>query len=259
MSHLLWGVVEEATVQKQIRPLTKLQVFFSPYSLLPSGPLQHPFPATPTLCALQPFGKMGVHTGRPLTLAENRALLSQLGVWGMQEAAHNLINNSRASGDCEGFKFVISAHTLLWQKRQEFHVCILRQTHSIHDNTLMFQRMACLWVHSTHSCKCTHVRVPPPLTRIFHFITSLVCDDRDKTAVTEMSEGGKEKGGLKLNGKLCTSIKTRGGDIKSYTPVPGDRMQEGGKQWKATVQSESLGFSHRGRRKRREARQDGYV
>ncbi len=41
---------------------------------------------------------------------------------------------------------------------------------------------------------------------------------------------GGGKGGLKLNGKLCTSIKTRGGDIKSYTPVPGDRMQEGGKQ-----------------------------
>lgn len=55
-----------------------------------------------------------------------------------------------------------------------------------------------------------------------------MCDDRDKTVVTEMSGGGG--GGLKLNGKLCTSIKTRGGDIKSYTPVPGDRMQEGGMQ-----------------------------
>lgn len=55
-----------------------------------------------------------------------------------------------------------------------------------------------------------------------------MCDDRDKTVVTEMSEWGKGKGGLKLNGKLCSSIKTRGGDIKSYTPVPGDRMQEGG-------------------------------
>lgn len=30
-----------------------------------------------------------------------------------------------------------------------------------------------------------------------------------------------------MNGKLCTAIKTRGEDIKSYTPVPGDRMQEG--------------------------------
>lgn len=46
-----------------------------------------------------------------------------------------------------------------------------------------------------------------------------------------------------MNGKLCTSIKTRGGDIKSYTPVPGDRMQEGGMQWKATVQSVSPAFS----------------
>lgn len=70
-----------------------------------------------------------------------------------------------------------------------------------------------------------------------------MCDDRDKTVVTEMSGGGEGKGGLKLNGKLCTSIKTRGGDIKSYTPVPGDRMQEGGMQWKATVQSESPAFS----------------
>lgn len=30
-----------------------------------------------------------------------------------------------------------------------------------------------------------------------------------------------------MNGKLWTAIKTRGEDIKSYTPVPGDRMQEG--------------------------------
>lgn len=51
-----------------------------------------------------------------------------------------------------------------------------------------------------------------------------MCDDRDKTVVTEMSErrvGGGKRGFLKLNGKLCSSIKTRGGDIKSYTPVPG--------------------------------------
>lgn len=53
----------------------------------------------------------------------------------------------------------------------------------------------------------------------------------------------KGKGGLKLNRKLCTSIKTRRGDIKSYTPVPGDRMQERGTQWKATVQSDSRAFS----------------
>lgn len=31
-----------------------------------------------------------------------------------------------------------------------------------------------------------------------------------------------------MNRKLCTSIKTRSEDIKSYTLVPGDRMQEGG-------------------------------
>lgn len=41
-----------------------------------------------------------------------------------------------------------------------------------------------------------------------------------------------------MNRKLCTSIKTCGEDIKSYPPVPGDRMQERGTQWKATVQSE---------------------
>lgn len=69
-----------------------------------------------------------------------------------------------------------------------------------------------------------------------------MCDGRDKTVVTEMSEGGGKED-LKLNGKLCTSIKTRRGDIKSYTPVPGDRMQEGGMQWKATVQSEPWAFS----------------
>lgn len=69
-----------------------------------------------------------------------------------------------------------------------------------------------------------------------------MCDDRDKTVVTEMLGVG---GVLKLNGKLCTSIKTRGKDIKSYTPVPGDRMREGGMQWKATVQSKSPWLSHR--------------
>lgn len=42
-------------------------------------------------------------------------------------------------------------------------------------------------------------------------------------------------GGLKLNRKLCTSIKTCRGDIKSYTPVPGERMQDG----VGGVQSES--------------------
>lgn len=60
-------------------------------------------------------------------------------------------------------------------------------------------------------------------------------DDRDNTVVTEMSGLGGE---VKLNGKLCTSIKTCGEDIKSYSPAPGDRMQEGGTQWKTTVQSE---------------------
>lgn len=60
-----------------------------------------------------------------------------------------------------------------------------------------------------------------------------MCDDRDKTVVTEMlGEGGK------LKRKLCTSLKTCGEDIKSYTLAPGDRMHEGGTQWKATVQSE---------------------
>lgn len=87
-----------------------------------------------------------------------------------------------------------------------------------------------------------------------------MCDDGDKTAVTEMSERGEEEGGLKLNGKLCTSIKTWGEDIKSYTPLPGDRMQEGKTQCKATVQSESRAFSPRRRiRKGGEERQDSYV
>lgn len=38
--------------------------------------------------------------------------------------------------------------------------------------------------------------VPLLHTRIFHFITSLVCDDKDKTVVTEMSEGGRKKKGV---------------------------------------------------------------
>ena len=65
---------------------------------------------------------------------------------------------------------------------------------------------------------------------------SRMCDDGDKTLVTEMSWLGG--GGVKLNRKLCTSIKTCGEDIKSYTPVLGDRLQEAGTQRKATVPSE---------------------
>lgn len=72
-------------------------------------------------------------------------------------------------------------------------------------------------------CTC----VPLPLTRIFHFITSLVCDDRDKTVVTEMSGGGRKKGVWNWTGNYVLQLR-HGGDIKSYTPVPGDKMQEGG-------------------------------
>lgn len=35
----------------------------------------------------------------------------------------------------------------------------------------------------------------------FHFITSLVCDGRDKTVVTEMSEGGR-KGGFEIEREI---------------------------------------------------------
>lgn len=67
-------------------------------------------------------------------------------------------------------------------------------------------------------------------------------------------------GGLKLNGKLCTSIKTRREHIKSHTPVPGDRMQEGKTQCEATVQSESRAFLPRRRiREGGEERQGGSV
>lgn len=36
----------------------------------------------------------------------------------------------------------------------------------------------------------SHARVPLLLVHIFHFNTLLVCDDGDKTAMTEMSGGG---------------------------------------------------------------------
>lgn len=112
------------------------------------------------------------------------------------------------------------------------------------NNKPTFQDMTCTQMHTGYTqIMCGHV--PPWLVRNFHFTTSLVCDGGDKTVVTEMSEE-EEKGGLKLNRKLCTSIKTCRGNIKSYTPVPGDRMQNGGTQWKTTVKSESL-FSHSAR------------
>ena len=66
---------------------------------------------------------------------------------------------------------------------------------------------------------------------------------------------GEGKGGLKLNGKLCTSIKTRGGDIKSYTPVPGDRMLEGGD----AMEGDSSIRIPMGMEKRRQERQDSYA
>ena len=85
------------------------------------------------------------------------------------------------------------------------------------------------WTVSPSDCKCAHMCVPLPLTRIFHFITSLVCDDRDKTVVTEMSErGGRKKGVWNWTGNYVLQLR-HGGDIKSYTPVPGDKMQEGGR------------------------------
>lgn len=78
-----------------------------------------------------------------------------------------------------------------------------------------------------------------------------------------MSEQGKGKGGLKLNGKLCSSIKTRWGDIKSYTPVPGDRMQEGGDAMEGDSSIRIPGFLTKPGggwvEEKREERQDGYV
>lgn len=76
-----------------------------------------------------------------------------------------------------------------------------------------------------------------------------------------MEEKEEEEGrGFKLNGKLCTSIKTWGEHIKSHTPVAGDRMQEGRTQCEATVQSESRAFSPRRRiREGGEERRGGLV
>lgn len=69
------------------------------------------------------------------------------------------------------------------------------------------------------------------------------------------------KGGLKLNGKLCTSIKTCGEDIKSYTPVPGDRMQEGGDAMQRDSSIRIPGFLAvpQGEKRRRRERETGQL
>lgn len=54
----------------------------------------------------------------------------------------------------------------------------------------------------TISPSYTHACVSLLLEHIFHFITSLVCDDGDKTVVTEMSEQGGGRGGFKIEREI---------------------------------------------------------
>lgn len=96
------------------------------------------------------------------------------------------------------------------------------------------------------------------------FITLLVCEDGDKTVWQKCQWGMGRAMELKLNRKLCTSIKTWGRDIKSCTPVPGGsdaekRRCNGRRQF-----NQNLGFSYRDGGEgvepgRRERRQDSYV
>lgn len=44
--------------------------------------------------------------------------------------------------------------------------------------------------------------VPLQLGHIFHFITSLMCDGRDKSVVTEMSEEGWRKRGFEIEQEI---------------------------------------------------------
>lgn len=132
------------------------------------------------------------------------AFVSHLDVSGTQKAAHNLINNCRALTSCQGFGLDINGHTLPLQIRQAFHV---RMPTDSDRNTQTFAttRSHSMTYTQTGTAAYTQVYLPYAqinasvcvcgcFSRIFHFITSFVCDDTDKTVVTEISEGGRKRG-----------------------------------------------------------------
>lgn len=175
--------------------------------------------------------------GRPLTLGENRALWvswvseacrRQLATW-LTTAEHQA--TARALG-------LSSVERPSHSKNDRNSTCGVCNN----SNTLTFQRMACLWIHSTHNCKSTHVRVPLPLTRIFHFITSLVCDDRDKTAVTEMSEGGRKKGVWNWTGNYVLQLRHAEEILKAILQCLGTECRKGGSNGRRQFNQNPLVF-----------------
>lgn len=142
-------------------------------------------------------------------------------------------------------------------------------TTRLHSKTWHRQTHKCVYaVHankrtvSPSDCKCTHVCVPLLLTRIFHFITSLVCDDRDKTVVTEMSEGGreKEKGVWNWTGNYVLQLRHAEEILKAILQCLGTGCRKGGCNGRRQFnQNPRLSQCAGGWRRREGERQDSYV
>lgn len=140
-----------------------------------------------------------------------------------------LINNWRALLNGKGIELDINSHTVPWPKKwKALHMC--RHWLNMPQKYLHSQTVHISIIHknkpSPSDCKCTvcHYSLGTFFISSPHWCVTV--EIRQWWQRCQRRGGGK--GGLKLNRKLCTSIKTRGGDIKSYTPAPGDRMHEGG-------------------------------
>lgn len=150
----------------------------------------------------------------------------------MQEAPHDLINNCRALTNCQGLELDINGHTLPFQSTCVFNgrsTQHLRQ-HTFQDIAQAYSQQAqintYIYISPCSDCKCTRLCVPLLLPRIFHFIISLVCDDRDNAVVTEMSGGGG--GGWNWTGNYVLQLRHEEEILKAILQCLGTGCRKGG-------------------------------
>lgn len=135
----------------------------------------------------------------------------------MQEAAQGLINNYRALTNGQNFESLTLMVTQTPCKN--YYTCSHQLTQ---HTTFTFQDRPQTHTQTGTKIKInlyapnTQIDAPHPtanacvpllLAHIFHFITSLVCDDRDKTVVTEMSGRGEEKGVWNWTGNYVLQLR----------------------------------------------------
>lgn len=195
----------------------------------------------------------------------------------MQEAAHDL-NNCKAFTNCRSFELDTNGHTLPWQKRQVFHVCIhwliQTQTHNTCDNILTFKHMAQTYTQTGTNaytqCECTvHTNkclnsLPIRLQMyVCHccslaVFSKLICDDIRQWWQRCRGGGG---GGENWTGNYVLQLRHAEEILKAILQCLGTGWRKGGMEWKATVQSVSPAFlpSWGGVEERREERQASYV